>query len=182
MRLSAAGLTAVGNSRSLYLVPDREVPRASYVPVARALHLVDLENLMCGPCQPVGVLRNAVALYRELAPVHREDHVIIAVNPALALEAGLAWPAAQLRIGRGPHGADHELLAAIDDRAWVAARFDRIIVGSGDGIFSAALKDLRQLGIATGVVAPGSSLSRDLRRSATFVRLFPCLATEQIVA
>jgi hypothetical protein len=182
MRFTATQSSRSLRSRSLYLVPDRRVPRARHVSVGRALHLVDLENLMCGPLQPAIALRYAAARYEQVAVVRPDDHVVVAVNPALALDAGRAWPTARLLVGRGPDGADRELLATLADTPWVAARYDRVVIGSGDGIFASALESLRALGIATGVVAPELGLSRDLRRRATFVRLITGLATELNVA
>jgi hypothetical protein len=182
MRFTAEQSSTSGRSRSLYLVPDRRVPRARHVPVGRALHLVDLENLMCGPLQPEIALRYAAARYLEVASVRLGDHVVVAVNPALALEAGRAWPTARLLVGRGLDGADRELLASLADAPWVAARYDRVVIGSGDGIFAAALESLQSLGIATGLVGPERGVSLNLRRRATFVRFISSLATELNVA
>jgi hypothetical protein len=139
--------------------------------MGRTLHLVDLENLMRGPRQPVAEMSASSVGYRSLAPVNDGDHVIVAVNPSIAMDARRVWPGARMLVGFGPHGADLQLLDAIADREWVAARFDRVVVGSGDGIFAPAVIELRQLGIAIGVVSQYDRLSRHLRRTATFVRL-----------
>jgi hypothetical protein len=155
----------------LYLVPDRKFPLASHAPKGRALHLVDVENLMRGPRQPVAEMSESASGYRHLAPVNGGDHVIVAVNPSLAVDASRVWPGARLLVGFGPHGADLQLLAVVANPEWIAARFDRVVVGSGDGIFAPAVVELRRLGIAVGVISQYDRLSRHLRRSATFVRL-----------
>src|SRR4051794_35314488 len=66
-------------------VPPRNRPRAGFVPAGRTLHLVDVENLMGGPLSGPVALREAVAAYHDLAPVRPRDHVIVGVNPQLAL-------------------------------------------------------------------------------------------------
>lgn len=178
----AAGVGGRWRMRGLYLVPERRVIRAAHVPAGRTLHLLDLENLMGGPCQGHVALSHAVASYRDTASVQANDHVVIAVNPALALQAGDAWPKARLLLGLGPHGSDEALLRSVSDREWTAARYDRVIIGSGDHIFADLALSFRELGIAVGVVAPRDRLSRQLRRSATFVRTFTVLPSLQIVA
>jgi hypothetical protein len=143
---------------------------------------VDLENLMRGPDQGDAGLSDACAQYRDAAPVCPGDHIVVAVNPALALQAGRSWPSARLLTGRGPDGADLALLASVSDRLWTAARYDRIIIGSGDGVFAEVAADLRELGVAVGVVAPEDRLSRRLGRSATFVRALASVPSLQVVA
>jgi hypothetical protein len=98
------------------------------------------------------------------------------------MDAGLAWRGAQLVIGRGVDGADRALLAMVADPRWVAARFDRVVLGSGDGIFVSALASLRNLGVATGIVAPENNISWALRRQADFVRPLDCPHAAQGIA
>jgi hypothetical protein len=136
--------------------------------------MVDVENLVGGANISCVELAEAVRGYRESAPVSRGDHVIVGVGPTLLIAAGLAWPHARIVLGRGPSGADHALLASVPDAQWVAARFDRVILGSGDGIFVGLLVSLRRLGIAVGVVAATGSISWQLRRHAHFVRTVGC--------
>src|SRR6267143_4223949 len=88
------------SSRRLYIVPDRKLPRTHHVPGGRTLHLVDLENLMGGPLQSQSAMRDASNWYRRSAPVQPEDHVIVAVNPMLAMAAASEWPGTLLRVGR----------------------------------------------------------------------------------
>jgi len=170
MRSKAVQVGIVGRARSLYLVPERRVERERHIPAGRSLHLVDLENLIGGPCRGRGSLAEGMASYCAAAPVQLGDHVVVAVNPGLALDAGLVWRTARLLSRSGPDGADQALLEQISDRSWIAARYDRIIIGSGDGIFASAAADLRALGIAVGVIAPANALSRQLRRVASFIR------------
>ena len=157
----------------LYAVPPRRFPRAKHVPPGRTLHLVDIENLMGGPrAGPVALLR-AISAYREAAPVTVGDHVIIGTNPRLGVIAHASWPSVRLVVRGGPDGADIALLGQVKDDRWVAARYDRIVVGSGDSVFAVVAKTFRQHGLAVGVVSREQSLSYALGRAATFVRILP---------
>jgi hypothetical protein len=111
-----------------------------------------------------------VEAYRRLAPVNPGDLVLVGAGRRLALSAGSAWPGAQLIVGRGIDGADLALIARLENTSWVASRFDRLIVGSGDHIFAETLASFRHLGVATGVVAPVGRIAATLYRQADFVR------------
>ncbi len=107
----------------------------------RSLHLVDLENLLADPWARGPQVGHALDEYLDCACFHSGDLVFVAGNPWLMVE--LAWWQLDSadRIGchrfaaRGPHGADLKLLEAAPI-AWVARRFDRLVVGSGDGVFA----------------------------------------------
>jgi hypothetical protein len=182
MLISRSRYSAVPQPRSLYIVPERRVARADYVPAGRSLHLVDLENLMGGPWQAPAVLQQASDLYREVAPVQPSDHVIVATNTALAVDAGLMWPGAELRHGTGVDGADLALIRQVQDHAWIAARYDRVVIGSGDGIFASVASAFRQRGVAVGVIAREGGVSPHLVRHSDFLRLLPEPTSMLVVA
>jgi hypothetical protein len=182
MRVGAKRLGGRGQLKGIYLVPERRVRRAQHIPAGRTLHLVDLENLMRGPVHDISAIAYALREYRMAAAVSSTDHVVLAVNPALAVDAGRAWPGARLRIGGGPDGADEALLHDVSDRQWVAERYDRVVIGSGDGIFAFAAAEFQSLGIAVGVVAPEHGVSHRLRRYASFVHLLRVSPALQVVA
>jgi NYN domain len=166
----------------LYAVPDRRLPRALHVPAGRTLHVLDLENLMGGPFQSQLSMHTVSNWYRNTAPVQHEDHVTLAVNPALAIAARSEWPGTLLRVASGPDGADNALLNELRDAKWIASHFDRVIIGSGDGIFACAIGDIREQGITVGVLSRERSLSRELRRSADFAMLFTNVDSGEDVA
>ena len=98
---------------------------------------------MGGPrAGPAAILR-AVSDYREAAPVAVGDHVIIGTNPNLGVVANACWPSARLVVRGGPDGADIALLGEVKDDCWVAARYDRIVVGSGDSVFRGCGQDVQ---------------------------------------
>ena len=147
--------------------------RARFVPAGRALHLVDVENLMGGPLQGHAALSASLASFARAAQVQPGDHVTVGVNPGLAFGVWDVWPHARLAVGGGPNGADNALLATVEAVDWVAPRYDRIVVGSGDGIFSVVVATYRAMGIPVGLVSRATSLSMTMAALASWVALIP---------
>ncbi|MGO4103381.1 hypothetical protein AB4Y63_05465 [Leifsonia sp. YAF41] len=101
----------------------------------RGIHLIDIENLAGHSALTPASARWAAAGYRKEAELHRGDLVIIATSHRNAFAAAAAFPAARLLLGSGPDGADKKLLEVMREEA-LNVRFDRLVIGSGDGIFS----------------------------------------------
>ena len=173
MKTDTVVLAPLGRTSRSDVWEPRPRVRPAYVPRGRALHLVALENLMGGPLYGPVALRAAVEAYRAVSPVKPFDHVIVATNPGLALEAAAAWPAARLLVRGGRDGADLALVDVVSDVAWTAARYDRIVVGSGDGIFVLAVASLRAAGVPVEVVSRRQSLSMSLAAIASSVAVLP---------
>ncbi|WP_421118598.1 NYN domain-containing protein [Aquihabitans daechungensis] len=131
----------------------------------RTLHLIDVENLIGDPMASDEEVTSVIAAYKQAAGVRPGDLAVVASNGRLAMAAGLAWPGALLRVGRGPDGADLALLAEapVED---VARRFTDVVVGSGDGIFVDLVRQLRLRGRRVTVVARPGSVARQLRYAA----------------
>ena len=139
--------------------------RCRSLPEGRTLHLLDLENLAGTDRPSAAALRAAAAAYRSTVRVAPGDHVVISSDINVSCDAGLAWPGARLVPGTGPDGADRALLAATDAR-FAAARYDRVVIGSGDHAFTDLVIDLRANRVAVCVVSRPVSLSRGLGRAA----------------
>lgn len=135
----------------------------------RSLHLVDLENLLADPWARGSQVGHALDEYLDCARFRAGDLVFVAGNPWLMVE--LAWWQLDSadRVGchrfaaRGPQGADLKLLEAAPI-AWVARRFDRLVVGSGDGVFADRLVAARASGLAVRIVSRPDALSGRLAR------------------
>ena len=147
--------------------------------LGRSLHLVDIENLAGGSAASDWDVIDALDEYRSTVAVGPNDHVVIASGRGLALTAGRAWPGPQLLVGSGVDGADLRLLEVARPVAWTAARFARVVIGSGDGIFAGLATDLRQAGLVVCAVSRPESLAICLRRAASVVR---CLPPRQVAA
>jgi hypothetical protein len=97
--------------------------------------------------------------------------VWVGCHPKLAFAAAHGWPGARVLVGHGPDGADRALLEAASPED-IAARFDNVIVASGDGVFTQLVALLRLRGLEVTVVARRESLSRRLGRVASRVLVF----------
>jgi hypothetical protein len=135
----------------------------------RGLHLVDLENLLADPWARGACVGHALDEYLTRARFRRGDLVFVAGNPWLMVELGWsqidsAAPVECHRFAaRGPQGADNKLLEAAP-LAWVARRFDRLVVGSGDGVFADRLAAARASGLSVRIVSRPEALSGRLAR------------------
>lgn len=61
----------------------------------------------------------------------------------------------------GENGADLALLQVLEQES-VAERYDRVVLGSGDGIFAYAAAGLQAVGVDVTVVSRSDALSRRL--------------------
>ena len=136
----------------------------SAVPDAvRAAAYIDIENL-CGTANPT---RFECEQVRELCAEHidlQQTMVIGACSHFAAATASFAWPAVRWLWRSGKDGADTALLDEI--HATEHGRFDRIIIGSGDGIFADTINELAESGVHITVISRQRSLSHHLTDSA----------------
>jgi hypothetical protein len=128
----------------------------------RTLHLVDIENLSGGcDCSIEGVSETACE-YLSLFPSTEKDLYVLATSVHNALPCGFGWPTSTQRLMRsGENGADLELIEAYEPQ-WIALRFRRIVIGSGDGIFTELANELTALGCHVTVVTRPEALSKRL--------------------
>lgn len=182
MKLDSRSALVHAKLRGICVVPERKTPLAPHVPAGRTLHLVDLENLTGGAFRDVEALRRTWESYRAAVPIRSGDHVILASNPAIGVEVGLVYPQGSLKVRHGPDGADQALLDEVRDRNWIASRFHRVVVGSGDGIFLNLVSDLRRHGVAVGVVSLERGLSWQLSHAAHFVQILHDRSNQQVSA
>jgi hypothetical protein len=142
---------------------------------ARALHLVDIDNLLGDPAtHDEREIGRTVHAYRDVASFEEGDHVVVATSPfgRHAFAIGTAWPGAQHLWRKGRDGAD---LALLEQAAWAmeTGSFDRVVIGSGDRIFLAALEWFEGVGVPVEVVSRRRSLADALRTRARSVRYMP---------
>lgn len=134
-------------------------------PKGRALHLVDLDNLVGGPDHPELAVP-ALRVYLAVADFEVGDHLVLGADSSLAHKTCFDLPrGARLLIGYGKDGADDRLIAAAEP-SFVAARYDRVVICSGDHRFAPLARDLSARGVVVDVAARRRSLARVLREAA----------------
>jgi hypothetical protein len=136
----------------------------------RTLHILDLENLAGGDFSRFS---EALGSYRSVSRIAPYDHVVIGCDASHVFPCRRAAPSARLVFGRSSDGADRALARELSDPTWIASRYGRVIIGSGDHFFAPAVWDLRHAGLSVVVVAIATSLSRELHRAAGLVKLMP---------
>lgn len=136
---------------------------------SRRLVLVDIENIVGGRINYSGAAMWArKTLHSKLRLTH-EDLVIVATSYDQDLfNVYRDWPGPRGIFRSGEDGADLALLAELDDTKYLA-RFDEIVLVSGDHIFLDRVVELGQLGIRVTVVAPRGCLAKRLRMAAATV-------------
>lgn len=139
----------------------------------RALHLLDLENLAGDPDAGREAVDAVLDGYLARAAVGPVDLVTVALNHRMYKRAFLSlargW---KVELASGTDACDRALLtgAPVD---WVADRFDRLVVGSGDHAFCDLVHGVRRRATSVWVVAPPPFLSRRLAAAASRVVALP---------
>jgi hypothetical protein len=129
----------------------------------RAVHLVDIENLVGGPRASAADVEHVLVRYLEVAGWRWGDIVSIAANPGLALEFAWNLPVeASVHTASGPDGADLALLAHAAPE-FVARRAGRLVIGSGDHAFIPRAIAARDRGVGVLVVARAGGVSSGWR-------------------
>lgn len=123
-------------------------PGAHRAPDIRTLHLIDLENLL-GSARRASDVAAAWVAYAAALHLDRDDHVVIGTGPLLAGIAWFALPRAGLRrvVGRGLNGADLVLIQEVQDLGAVARTYQRLVIASGDGLFTDTARRYRAAGL-----------------------------------
>jgi hypothetical protein len=135
----------------------------------RALHLIDLENLVGDPDADYAAVDATLEAFITAAAVGPYDLVVVAVNHRIYRRACLSldrgW---EVKLASGPDACDHVLIAEAPV-GWVADRFDRLVVGSGDAIFLDLVTAVRRRSTPVWVVSQPRLLSRRLASAASRV-------------
>ncbi|GLW98768.1 hypothetical protein [Microtetraspora sp. NBRC 16547] len=124
----------------------------------RAIHLLDIENLTGSPRPSTDEVKQVMAAYQRLVRIGPMDQFVVAVNHNALVAVGVALRGVQLLARSGPDGADRALAeAARTDR--IDLRFERAVIGSGDGYFADLAIWLTGNGLHVTVVSQPGHLS-----------------------
>ena len=136
---------------------------------ARTLHLVDIENLMGGTAFTVEEVSLLADHYAPVAEHSPGDFTVLASSHFAAPAAWFGWPNARRLLQSGQDGADLALIDVMMGED-LHRRFGRVVVASGDGIFSAPCAWLQEVGCSVTVVTRRAALSRRLAFAVRDVR------------
>jgi AAA ATPase domain/NYN domain len=133
----------------------------------RTLWIVDIENL-AGTAIPgrhqVQQVKDWYDEYLEFGP---DDQVVIAANHMGSI-AGPGWPKARYLVSSPEDGVERELLDILQNEN-ADARFERVVIGSGDETFTAAAERLAARGVKVTVVGHRNAIADGLLRAASDV-------------
>jgi hypothetical protein len=133
----------------------------------RTYHVLDLENLACGELLDGHDCSRVLAAYDEAVGRSVIDLTVAATSNVHYERVAFELPT-DIRIvpaGGGLDAADDCLLDLVDP-GFVARRFERVVIGSGDGTFAELAVRLRRYGCEVWVVAYSWTLSSRLARAA----------------
>ena len=140
----------------------------------RSLHLIDIENLLgAGSFERADAMR-AASSYWAVADRGPNDLAVAASSHRSGVATAEAFPAASVRWRSGPDGADQALLDAADELPLTS--FGRLVIGSGDRIFTNLARRAVQSGLTVELIARPESTARELGAVADIVHPFPALA------
>ncbi|WP_299305878.1 NYN domain-containing protein [uncultured Brachybacterium sp.] len=133
----------------------------------RTLYLVDIENMVGSAELSQGDVSRTQRRIEGAIEPSAGDHTVIAASHhnAAAMHFGWAGPAQRV-VRSGKDGADLALLAAVADVSWVAERYGRVVLASGDHTFTFAVTSLKNAGVEVLVIRPDLGFSSALRRVA----------------
>ncbi|WP_394276419.1 NYN domain-containing protein [Luteococcus sp.] len=129
--------------------------------------MVDIENIAQGGVMAPWQAHLVQEELRRSMGLNGGDHVVIGVSHVGVLNSWLGWEGTRPRIvaKSGPDGADLALLEVLATEQ-VAARYDEVVLASGDGIFTEAVTALQAAGTVVTVVAWMNHCAKRLRLAA----------------
>ena len=100
--------------------------------IIRDSYSLDIQNLVSR-----GMFSEATSFLvrhqlEDLFGLRPEDQIYVATGPGTLFQAKRAFPDGEVKIGRGPNGADYKLKEHLSDLIPIAATFGTIFVGTGD--------------------------------------------------
>ncbi len=139
---------------------------------ASELHLVDVENLLATPWFTWHAVADLRGVYDSVSAASGRAHYVVGTSAGRNLiEAGLGWGQGQWVFSRGKDGAERAILSEATFEN--AVRYDRVIIGSGDGIFVDLAASLQSVGTEVCVVSRRRSLSKALSLAVPDSRYLP---------
>jgi hypothetical protein len=130
----------------------------------RTAYFLDLDNLV-GTGQPsANQIHRVLDEFERLCKPCRGDQVFCAGTAISAYHCADYRPNYRVAVGRGKDGADRRLLE-LGDPEHVSRRFQRVVIGSGDGIFAGLALEYMTRGIQVELLVGKGALANNLHRA-----------------
>lgn len=138
--------------------------------IIRTAYLLDIDNLAgSGQATQPDVLAVVKAFEQECRP-GVNDQVYCAATAMAAFHLKALRPGYTVLVGRGQDGTDRRLLDLAEPNH-MAKRFQRVVVGSGDGIFAPLVSALRARGLKVSVLKGRGHIAHQLYRAVGTVKV-----------
>lgn len=123
----------------------------------RELHLLDIENLLGGSRFLVADVEALKPTYLAISDSTATAQFFVGASANdSCLNGRVGWGQGRATFAPGADGAERSLVATVP--MTYAARFDRVVIGSGDGFFTSYAAMLRASGTRVTVVCRERSL------------------------
>ena len=131
----------------------------------RSVYFLDIDNLCGAPLASEAQVRDVILAVERQFSIGPSDLIFCAATAKAATFVKFFRPAFHVQIGRGKDGSDLRLLELADPQ-WLKSRFDRVVIGSGDGIFQPLAIELANLNIRVEVTSGHGAMARSFREVA----------------
>jgi len=130
----------------------------------RTAYFLDLDNL-AGSGQPsADDIHRVLDEFERLCEPCQDDQVYCAGTAISAYHCADYRPNYRVAVGRGKDGADRRLLE-LGDPEHVSRRFQRVVIGSGDGIFARLAQEYMTRGMRVELLVGKGALANNLHRA-----------------
>lgn len=133
---------------------------------ARTAFFLDIDNLTGAPQATEAQVLEVIHAFETKYKVTPADQVYCAATAQAAFWVKKHRPGFTVKVGRGRDGSDLRLLE-IGDPVWLKNQFNRVVIGSGDGIFGDLAQSLVEIGVHVEVTCGHGAMARSIHRLAT---------------
>jgi hypothetical protein len=155
------------NRRTANVLPPTNQMLTGYWNRPRAVHLIDIENLVAGPLHIRDTAR-MLDLYRAAIGIQNGDQAILATSCYFAFELiGHDLHDVQFRITTGGPDAADQLLVDSINIDYLARRFQTLFIASNDQYFIDVARQARGAGMTVWQVSGRDHQPNRLRRECT---------------
>jgi hypothetical protein len=131
----------------------------------RTAYFLDVDNLCGSPLPTYQQVQECLSVFDLHYAPNENDLFFFAATAKAAFSVKQLRPGCHVQIGRGKDGSDLRLLEVADPE-WLKTRVDRVVIGSGDGIFEPLAVKLAKTGIRVEVAVGNGTLSQKFLKSA----------------